>query len=79
MTKKNEKIFEIDDRHCPICGAFITTGEPLHKCSEKELKKIDRQNEMSEIEEIPERTYTDKLAEFEEFYNAENIYNDEEE
>ena len=77
MSKNNEQeeLYEIDNRNCPICGKYIRCGEDLHRCSKRALNKIDRQEEI----EIEERSYTDKLAEFEDFYNPDAFYEDEEE
>jgi len=81
MSKNDEyneynELYEIENRYCPICGRYVRCGEELHKCSKRALNKIDRQEE-KELSE--ERSYTDKLAEFEEYYNPEVLYEDEEE
>ena len=67
MDNKDELI-ELYNRDCPICGRYIKKGTPLHHCSKKDTDKIDKMTE--EIEEIEERTYDDKLKEFED-YNIE--------
>ena len=60
--KNNIKLFEFEDRFCPICGNFIKSGSPLHRCLDEDIKKLEEE----EIEEI--RTYDDKLIEFEDYY-----------
>ena len=75
-NEEQEELYEIENRHCPICGKYVRCGEDLHKCSKRALNKIDRQEE-KEIEE--ERSYTDKLVEFENYYNQDILYEDEEE
>lgn len=74
--KNDSKIFEIESRYCPICGNFIKEGSPSHRCSDKDLKKIYKEEHVEESD----RTYGDKLNEFDEFYNSDNYYdNDTEE
>jgi len=68
MDNKDELI-ELYDRYCPICGKHIKKGSPLHHCSQKDLDKIDKKaQEVEEVEE-KERTYDDKLKEFEDYNN----------
>jgi len=59
--------YEPQSRYCPICRAFIAAGTPIHKCSERVLKSLERQYEQlsedAENEPEPERTMDDKLAE----------------
>ena len=65
---------EIENRYCPICGNFIKIGSPIHHCIDKDLKKIyDKENKEDKNEE-KDRTYADKLNEFDEFYNSDNYY-----
>lgn len=74
--KKDNKLFKIEDSYCPICGNFIKAYSPPHHCLKKDLKKIDKE----EIENIEEnRTYDDKLKEFDEYYNNDNYYENNEE
>ena len=73
MIKDNE-LFELEHRYCPICGEEIKIGESLHYCDEKKLKEIrkeERQRE-KEIKKQQKRTYGDRLEEYEEHYNPEN-------
>lgn len=70
--KNDSEIYEIENRYCPICGNFIKTGSSLHHCSDKDLKKIFKEEHIEEIE--VERTYDDKLNEFDKFYNSDNYY-----
>ena len=69
--------FEFEARYCPICGKHIKAGDPFHRCKDEDLKKIDKKNKDKEIKE--ERTYGDKLEEFEKYYNQDVYYNQEEE
>ena len=76
--KKEEEYVEIENRYCPICGNFIKEGSPSHRCKKKDIKKIDKLEKiMGNIED--DRTYDDKLEEFEKYYNQENYYDNEEE
>ena len=77
--KDKDKLIEIENRYCPICGKFIKAGLPIHRCNKKDLEEInnkEKNNKENICEE--ERTYHDKLEEFEEFYNHENRYKDKE-
>ena len=71
--KKNIKFIEPEpeDRYCPICDAEIKEGSPLHKCSKKKLKEIESMNIDEEYLE-EDRTYDDKLREYEEYFNYNN-------
>ena len=40
--------FEIDDYYCPICDIHIRIGDPIHKCSEKKLRDIERAEKAAE-------------------------------
>ena len=72
--KNDSELFKIEDRYCPICGNFVRANSPPHRCSDKDLKKIFKED----IEEIEsDRTYDDKLNEFDKFYNSENLYDDD--
>ena len=61
--------FEITTRYCPICGKFVRSGEPVHRCSKYALNRIDREAGLMEsgIVEVtePVRTFADKLEEAE--------------
>ncbi len=75
--KKDSELFKIEDRYCPICGNFIKANSPPHRCSKKDLKEIDKEDEQKEFDK--KRTYDDKLNEFDEYYNSDEYYNIEEE
>jgi tRNA U54 and U55 pseudouridine synthase Pus10 len=72
--EKNSELFKIEDRYCPICGNFIKAESPTHHCSKEYLKKLDK--EEYEVLEL-DRTYDDKLNEFDEFYNSDNYYDND--
>ncbi len=77
--EKDSELFKIEDRHCPICGKFIKADSLPHHCLKKDLKKIDKARKI-EVEETEEdRTYDDKLNEFDQFYNSETYYEKDEE
>ena len=74
---EDSELIEFDSRYCPICGKRIKQGTPLHKCSKKTINKIDKIHDTEEPPKInEERTYADKLEEFEEFYNSETFYDE---
>ena len=76
--KNDSEIYEVENRYCPICGNFIKAGTPTHHCLDKDLKKIFKEDKQEEQE--LDRTYDDKLNEFDKFYNSDNYYdNDTEE
>ena len=77
--EKDSELFKIEDSYCPICGKFIKADSPPHHCLKKDLKEIDkvRKIEAEEIEE--DRTYDDKLNEFDQFYNPETYYEKDDE
>lgn len=68
--ENDSELFKIEDRHCPICGNFIKAGSPTHHCSDEDLKNLYKEDEELELD----RTYDDKLSEFDEFYNSDNYY-----
>ena len=70
--KKDNELFAIEDSYCPICGKFIKANSPLHHCLKKDLKKIDKEEDIDSIEE--DRTYDDKLNEFDEYYDSDKYY-----
>jgi hypothetical protein len=56
MAKKKEKYSadqEPFNRFCPICGASVRAGAPLHRCDEKLLEQIEikRKRDEETIEE----------------------------
>ena len=80
--ENNSKIYEIENRHCPICGNFVEEGSPMHRCADKDLNNMykESEEEVEDVENEIDRTYDDKLNEFDEFYNSDNYYdNDTEE
>jgi len=67
--KEDNKIYELYNRYCPICGRRIKKGNPLHYCSKKDTDKIDKRAEkIEDTEEIEERTYDDRLKEYEDYH-----------
>ena len=74
MSKDNE-IFEIENRYCPICGKFVYANSPLHRCLDKDLKKIDNLEE--DLDFVEDRSYDDKLDEFNKFYDSDSYYDDD--
>lgn len=75
---------EPEDRYCPICDKKIKKGSPIHKCSKKKIKELEKRyvkldDPPEEEEEEEERTYDDRLKEFDDHYNNENYYDLEEE
>jgi len=73
--KNDSDIYEIENRYCPICGNFIKAGSPSHHCLDKDLKKIYKEESEEELE--LDRTYDDKLNEFDTFYNSDNYYDND--
>jgi len=69
--KNDSELFKIEDRYCPICGRFIKANSPSHHCLDKDIKNIE------EDKEDLDRTYADKLNEFDEFYNSDNYYDND--
>ena len=78
MEDINEFI-ELEDRYCPICDKKIKKGSPFHKCSKKKLKELDKRSAIPDDTMEEERTYDDRLKEFDDKYNNENYYDLEEE
>jgi hypothetical protein len=74
--KNDSEMYEIENRYCPICGNFIRAGSPPHHCLDKDLKKIFKDEDEQEFVEA-DRTYDDKLNEFNEFYNSETYYDND--
>ena len=77
--KNDSEMYELEDRDCPICGNFIKIGSPIHRCLDKDLKKLYKEEEEEETEFDKDRSYDDKLNEFDEFYNSEKYYDDDNE
>ncbi len=69
---------EPENRYCPICDKKIKKGSPFHKCSKKKLKELDKRHVETDKDSEEERTYDDRLKEFDEQYNNENYYDLEE-
>lgn len=71
---------EIENRYCPICGDRVRKGSPLHRCDEKKLKELELKDNISEADENlgEERTYDDRLKEFEEQYDNKTYYDKDE-
>jgi tRNA G26 N,N-dimethylase Trm1 len=71
---------EPENRHCPICDEKIKIGSPIHHCSRRKLNAIEKQaNEHDDTHLEEERTYDDRLREFDEQFNNSNYYDIEEE
>jgi len=75
--EENEIMLELDNRYCPICGISIKKGSPLHRCSDKDLEKIDKSRNKKKAK--IDRTFDDRLKEFEDYYNPDTYYDKEEE
>ena len=73
---KDGELFELESRYCPICGNFIKKGSPSHTCLNKDLEKIEKERlkELENEDIEAERSYDDKLDEFDKFYNQDNYY-----
>ncbi len=71
---------EIENRHCPICGDRVRKGSSLHRCDEKKLKELELKDSIFETNENSEkeRTYDDKLKEFEEYFDHSTYYDKDE-
>ena len=72
--ENDSETFEYESRHCPICGKFVKIEPPMHRCLDKDLKKIYKKED-EELES--DRTYDDKLNEFDEYYNSDNYYDND--
>ncbi len=78
VTDFTDPEHEQEHRYCPICDAEIQAGTPLHKCSKKQLKELEKKSiSIDSIDE--ERTYDDKLREYEDHFDNDNYYDIEEE
>jgi len=73
MNKDNNDIEPIN-RYCPICDKKIQAGSSLHRCNKKDLNKIEKYSNIFDGKECDEeRTFEDKLQEFEDYNNI-NYY-----
>ena len=81
MKNNKKKILKHEDSYCPICGVFVEFDFSKHHCLDEDIKKIEEEyKEKENTKELEDRTYDDKLSEFDEFYNSDNYYdNDTEE
>lgn len=75
---------ETSDRDCPICGIFIKKGTPSHRCDEKYLEKIYKEQEnkqkILEKELLKENlTYSELLDEADFLFNIYDYFDKEEE
>jgi len=71
---------EPENRYCPICDEKIKIGSPIHHCSKRKLNAIEKHaNEHVDEHIEEERTYDDRLREFEEQYDNNNYYDIDEE
>lgn len=77
MEDMNE-FTEPDNRYCPICDKRIKRGSPFHQCSKRKLNEIDKLCAETDDLKEDERTFDDKLKEFDEQYNNDNYYDLEE-
>ncbi len=77
----DHELFEVENRYCQICGNFIKAGYQLHRCLDKDIKKIEIEYKLKELYKKLEEhlSYDDILYEFNEFYNSDNYYDDVEE
>ena len=73
-TEEFEELKESGPVYCPICGKRIKEDYSSHECSKRCLNKIDKEQSQEESQEIEDRTFNDKLEEFEDLYNSETVY-----
>ncbi len=73
---KNNKLFEIQNRYCQVCGEYIKMRSNLHSCSKKKIKEISKKVKQKEEDEKI-RTFDDKLIEFEEYYDSNSYYDND--
>jgi len=75
-VKKNDiKFIESEHRFCPICDQEIEMGSPIHKCSKKKLRELEKlSKDFHDDYSEEERTYDDKLRESEEQYDNNTYY-----
>ena len=73
--KKATEFTEPEDRYCPICDAEIKKGSHFHKCTKKKLREIEKRSiDFNEEYLEKERTYDDKLKEYEDQYDNSTYY-----
>jgi len=79
-VNENDITNEIENRYCPICGDRVKKGSPLHRCDEKKLKALEsKDNALEDAKNSEEeRTYDDKLKEFEEYFDHNTYYDKDE-
>lgn len=77
--KNDSELFEIESRYCPICGNFIKSNTPLHRCLDEDIKRIEKEEKLNNLKKEldKDRTYDDKLSEFDKFYNSDNYYDND--
>ena len=73
--KNDNELFKYESRYCPICGKFIEIEPPTHHCPDEDLKKLDKEESTEDLE--IDRTYDDKLNEFDTLYNSDNYYDND--
>jgi hypothetical protein len=81
MENKEQEFYEVENRYCPICGAHVKAFSPFHHCDEKKLNKIEKKDRIKEAQQEAireERTFTDRLEEFEEYYDSDSYYDNDE-
>lgn len=80
MKKDAIEFTESEDRFCPICDEEIHMGSPIHKCKKKKLRDLEKLSKNFNDEYLEEeRTYDDRLKEFEEHYDNSTYYDIDEE
>jgi len=79
MKKDAIEFIEPEDRYCPICDEEVIKGMPLHHCTKKKLKELEKRSKNFNDEySEKERTYDDKLRESEEQWDNSSYYDIEE-
>lgn len=79
--KKKEDLTEPEDRFCPICDEEIKKGSPPHHCNDTKIKQLEKRFFLQEKLKNPDvdKSYNDRLRDFDRFYNQETYYQGEEE
>ena len=72
-----EDLVEVEDRFCPICGARVKAGSRLHSCSKRSIRKIEAEEREDIIINDDERTFGERMMEFDEFFNNSTYYDDD--
>jgi len=66
----NPQLFEVENRHCPICDKKIKAGDFIHQCSDRALQANEEAYRRKEIEadiatedilDVENKTFGDKL------------------